>query len=121
MYNFYIKLLCIIYDYYNKENEEIINNVIDSINEFPLNNFDQNESPILLSDIKSTYQKFYKHFEQHQAIQFKCENCLNFVRRDQVTLNFVKVENNNCYVDVHEFKEFLECNLFINGKFVSQN
>jgi hypothetical protein len=68
----------------------------------------------------STYHKFYKHFEQHQAIQFKCENCLNFVRRDQVTLNLVKDENNNCYVDVHEFKECLECNLFINGKFVSK-
>ena len=41
------------YDHNNKENEEITNNVIDSIDEGPLNNFDQNESPILLSDSPS--------------------------------------------------------------------
>jgi hypothetical protein len=68
----------------------------------------------------STYNIFYKHFKQHQAIQFKCEKCNSSVRSDQVTLNLLKDENNNCYIDLDGFKKCLECNLFVNGKFVSK-
>ena len=67
----------------------------------------------------STYNIFYEHFKQHQAIQFKCEKCYSSVRSDQVTLNLLKDENNNCYIDLDGFKKCLECNLFVNGKFVS--
>jgi hypothetical protein len=42
------------------------------------------------------------------------------VRSDQVTLNLLKDENNNCYIDLDGFKKCLECNLFVNGKFVSK-
>jgi hypothetical protein len=30
----------------------------------------------------STYNMFYKHFKQHQAIQFKCEKCNSSVRSE---------------------------------------
>jgi hypothetical protein len=69
---------------------------------------------------ESTYKMFWKYFEQHQKIQFKCEKCHNLVRSDQVALNLVKDSNNNCFIDLHEFKKCLECNLLVNGKFVSK-
>jgi predicted N-acyltransferase len=52
----------------------------------------------------STYEMFYKHFKQHQAIQFKCEKCNSSVRSDQVKLNLLKDENNNCYIDLMDSK-----------------
>ena len=61
-----------------------------------------------------------KYFEQHQKIQFKCIECHNLVRSDQVAFNLLKYSNNNCYIDLHEFKECLECNLLVNGKFVTK-
>ena len=69
---------------------------------------------------EKTYEMFGKNFEQHQAIQFKCEKCHNLVRRDQISLNLVKDSNNNCFINLHEFRKFSECDIFVNGKFVSK-
>ena len=42
------------------------------------------------------------------------------LRCDQISLNLVKDVNDNCYINLHEFKECSECSLFVNGKFVSK-
>ena len=68
----------------------------------------------------TSYDMFFKHFEQHQAIQFKCENCNQFVRKTQVSLNLVKNDKNECYINLPEFKECSQCEIYVKGKFISK-
>ena len=68
----------------------------------------------------TSYDMFFKHFEQHQAIQFKCENCTQFVRKIQVSLNLVKNDKNEYYINLLEFKECSQCEIYVNGKFISK-
>ena len=57
---------------------------------------------------------FGKNFEQHQAIQFKCEKFHNLVRRDKISLNLVKDSNYNCFINLHEFRKCSEFDIFVN-------
>jgi hypothetical protein len=98
------------YDHNNKENEEItnnvidsidevplnnfnqnenINNAIDSIDEVPLNNFEQNESPILLSDSSSNvihhhHHHYHHHHHHHYHQNHNLENNSSLAQYDVI-------------------------------------
>ena len=40
-------------------------------------------------------------------------NFNNLIKRNKVSLNSVKDENNNCNINLYEFKECVECNINI--------
>ena len=68
----------------------------------------------------SGVEMFFKHFVDHQAIQFKCEKCYQIVKKNQVLLTLVKNAQNECFINLLEYKECSQCHLFVKGKFISK-